>query len=621
MTNVNLRRLSCALVMLLSLTACTSFQTQNETDLGNETDLEFADQPKTTPSVVTDEGGGSMANETSLTDLRYVSRKGGGTVVIESSAPLTFRTRENKDQNQYVVDIANVHLPDRLKRPYITKDFGQSIASVNAYQEEGSSTAHVVITFRAPTRATTTQTGKKLLVFATGPALANGRTNIDDSDEIDTLAKTAALEGGPTDPRILPMNSEASGANRFYGKPISIEVRDTSVRDVIQLIAEQSGANIVLASGIEGNITLKLKQIPWDQALMIVMKSQGLGYVRQGSVLRIATLEKIKAENDATKAILDAQRAAEPLKVKIVPVSYAKVDDLITRVKPFLTKDRGDVVADGRTSSLIITDTPEILERVTNLVKALDTPPLQVVIEGKVVEAREDFSRNYGIQWGVVGQPLGTGAGIQANNLQIAPPGGTGGALNYNIRLGTFDVLGDLDATLGLAESDNSAKILSAPRLTTMNNVEATITQGSNIFIPTQTQGAAGTTTGFQTVPVNLSLKVTPQVTTEGDVIMKLDISRDFVGSPQAGSSQPPIEKRQVTTQVMVRNGQTAVVGGVYQNDSTEGESGVPVLKDIPVFGWLFKSKTTSKSKNELLVFLTPRIINSENGVQKEGTL
>lgn len=636
MKMVLLRRASCALILLLSLSACTSLNSNDGDEAGGGSDvdaMEFDNVPKTTPSVATDDGGGSMSAETSLTDLRYVSRRGGGTVVIESSAPVTFRTRENREQNQYVVDIANAHLPDRLKRPYITKDFGQSIASINAYQDSGSTTAHVVVQFRTPTRATVTQSGKRLLVFANGAALPvakDGRERtLDDLDEIDSLAKTASLEGGPTDPRILPQNSEAAENMQFYGRPISIEVRDMSVRDVIQLISEQSGANIVLASGIDGNISLKLKQIPWDQALMIVMKSQGLGYVRQGSVLRIASLTNLKQENEAQKQILEAQLAAEPLKVKILPVSYASVGDLVARVTPFLTKNRGAIVADARTSSLVITDTPQIIDRITSLVKALDTPPLQVLIEGKVVEATEGFSRDYGINWGFTGKSQviqGTpfnGSTLQSNNLGINAPSANN-VLAYNIRLGTFDIFGDLEATLGLAESESLAKVVSSPRITTLNNEKANITQSRNIFIAQQSTTGTTVTTTQTAVPVKLSLDVTPQVSSEGNILMDLNIVREFIGELPSGSAAgavPPIESRSAKTKIMVRNGQTAVVGGVYQSDTLQSETGVPLLKSIPVLGWLFKSRRTSNQKNELLVFLTPRIINSENASQKEGTL
>ncbi len=623
------RRKACVLISLLLLSSCTSFDHHDEESASNDVDqMEFDNAPKVTPTVVTDDGGGSMVGEAALTDLRYVSRRGGGTVVIESSSPLTFRTRENREQNQFVVDVANAHLPDRLKRPYITKDFGQSIASINAYQDSGSTTAHVVIQFRSPTRATVTQSGKRLLVFANGAALPLAKDGkertLDDLDEIDSLAKTAALEGGPTDPRILPQNSDGAEGNVFYGRPISIEVRDMSVRDVIQLISEQSGANIVLASGINENISLKLKQIPWDQALMVVMKSQNLGYVRQGSVLRIAPQNKLKEENESAKQILEAQLAAEPLKVKILPVSYASVTDLVSRVAPFLTKSRGAVVADVRTSSLVVTDTPQIIDRISNLVKALDTPPLQVLIEGKVVEARESFTRDYGIKWGLSGQQtkLGhpfEGQTLQNSNLGISTPSANS-ALSYNIRLGTFDIFGDLDATLGLAESESLAKVVSSPRITTLNNEPANITQAQNVFIA-QTTIVNNVPTITQTaIPVKLSLDVTPQVTSGGDVLMSLNIVREFVGVGTPGGVAP-IESRTAKTKIMVRNGQTAVVGGVYQSDMLEGSTGVPWLSSIPVLGWLFKNKSINNNKSELLVFLTPRIISTEGAAPQEGSL
>jgi type IV pilus assembly protein PilQ len=616
-------RAVCALMVLFSMASCTSFDNRDASDADQE--MEFEPVASTTPDVATD-AAGALDNDVSLTDIRYVSRKAGGTVVIEANSPLTFRTRENKETNQLVVDIPNSRLPDRLKRPYITKDFNQQISSINAYQDSGSTTARVVIQFRTPTRATVTQSGKRLLVFPVGPAVANGQDRtLDDTAEIDNLARVAAVEGSSSDPRILPQSStELTDASRFYGRPISIEVRDTSVRDVIQLIAEQSGANIVLASGVEGNISLKLKQIPWDQTLMIVMKSQGLGYVRQGSVLRIAPLKTLKDENDAARQILEAQRAAEPLKVKIVPVSYAKVGELVDQVKPFLTEKRGAVVADPRTSSLIITDTPEIIERISNLVNSLDTPPLQVLIEGKVVEAREGFTRRFGVNWGFSGQQtaLGGGRSIQSNNLQIAGANVASPNINYNIRLGTFDIFGDLDANLALAESENLAKVVSSPRVSAVNNSPATISQVVNSFVAKQTVVGGTLTNTYEKLETKLALAVTPQITGEGNIIMDLEIQRDFNSDVQpVGGAPAPIESRQAKTKIMVRNGETAVVGGIYQSDVIESETGVPWLRSIPVVGWLFKSRTFQNTKNELILFLTPRIITTDAGTGKEGSL
>ena len=614
-------RSACALMLLTSMASCTSFD--NREGAANEVEQEMEFEPAVAAAQEPDEGS-SLEGDVSLTDIRYVSRKGGGTVVIEANSPLTFRTRENKDSNQLVVDIPNSRLPDRLKRPYITKDFNQQISSINAYQDSGSTTARVVIQFRVATRATVTQSGKRLLVFPVGPVNAGNKDRVlDDSAEIDTIARVAAAEGSPTDPRILPDSStELGDASRFFGRPISIEVRDTSVRDVIQLIAEQSGANIVLAGGVDGNISLKLKQIPWDQALLIVMKSQGLGYVRQGSVLRISPLKNLRDESEAARQILEAQRAAEPLKVKIIPVSYAKVADLVDRVKPFLTKIRGEAVADIRTSSIIITDTPEIIERVSGLIRSLDTPPLQVLIEGKVVEAREGFTRSFGVNWGASGAQVGLGGGRSINNnLQIASANVNTPNVSYQVRLGTFDIFGDLDANLALAESENLAKVVSAPRVSALNNEPAVIEQTLSTFINKQTIVAGVATNSFEKLDTKLQLAVTPQVTGEGNVIMDLTILREFVSGVPTGTAPAPIESRNAKTKVMVRNGETAVIGGVYQSDVIESEAGVPYLRNLPILGWLFKSRSYQNQKNELIVFLTPRIINIDTDTAKEGSL
>ena len=628
----DLRRIkkSLALAALVAMSAslnagCASLNGKDESD-----NIDFQSDANERAENGNPGGGSdaSLAADTTISDLRYVSRRGGGTVVVESSSPVTFRTRENRELNQFIVDIANAKLPDRLKRPYNTKDFGQAISSVNAYQEPGSSTARVVIQFREPTRATVTQAGKRLLVLAAGPALpiakGGAERSVDDVSEIDSIAKAASVEGGPGDARILPTSSDSADADRFYGRPISIEVRDMAVRDVINLISEQSGANMVLASGIEGNLTLKLKQIPWDQALMIVLKSQNLGYVRQGNVLRIAPNSALQAEADFAKKIIDAQHAAEPLKVKIIPVSYAKVADMADRVKGILSKDRGSAVPDPRTSSLIITDTPDILERATNLIKALDTPPLQVLIEGKVIEAKEDFSREFGINWDTQGG--GTAIGdltMGRNNLtfnQGLP--GTPNALG-SFQIGTLNFFGTLEAQLGLAETESKAKVISAPRVVVMNNENAQIEQTLQVLVagpPTVTSTGALSPSTYTPIDTKLTLLVTPQVTTDGDVMMDVTINRDFLGARPAGGT-PDINRRSAKTKVMVRNGQTAVIGGIYQSDMSEGETGIPWIRNIPVLGWLFKNHTTKSAKNELMLFLTPRILTTDKAAPKEDAL
>ncbi len=600
--------------------------------VSNEPAIDMSPVPEPQPSEIAEAAPSQVADVVNITNLKYVSRQGGGTVVIETSAPATYRTREVSSQNQLVVEIENAVLPEKLKRPFVTKDFNQAIASMNAYQEPGSTTARVVVQFRSPQQANVSQNGSVLTVAAAGAASpgeeydASGAPTMASASVEGEDVEVARTSGGSaTDPRILPSSAtDPTGFDntKFYGRPISIEVRDTSVRDVITLIAEQSGANIVLAGEVEGNITLKLRQVPWDQALLIVMKTRGLGYVRQGSILRVAPYDNLQKEVDAARKVAEAQKAAEPLRVKVIPVGYAKVEGLEKQIAPFLSKERGRVVADQRTNSLIVTDTVEVLARISNLVKAIDTPPLQVLIEGKVVEARERFRRDIGIRWGWDGQDVDVGGGrFLGQNLNIVPgdvhSGGTGGL--GQITFGTLDVFGDLSANLRLFESEDLVNIISSPRVVVLNNEQANIVQSQNIPLQSTTVAASGppvTSTTYQ--PIEMKLDVTPQVTSESDIILQLSIKREFAGST---GNPPDINKREAKTKVLVRNGQTAVVGGVYQSDTTESEGGVPWLRKIPLVGWLFKQKSTNQDKSEMLVFLTPRILNAETALQKENTL
>ena len=590
-----------------------------------------------TPETPEPEFNTVPAIDNAITNLRYLSKKDGGTVMIETSEPATYRTREVAAQNQVVIEIANARLPAQFKRPYVTKDFNQPIASINAYQDEGSSTVRVVVQFKGPMGASVKQAGKALTVAASGDMMSSvasddsmgGAEGGDDSGAMGNggmsggTRSVASEEDG--DARILPSSSvDPTGSDnvRFYGKPISIEVRDTPVRDVINLIAEQSGANLVLAGEVDGSISLKLRQIPWDQALLIVMKTRSLGYVRQGSILRIMPLESLRKETESAKLVLDAQRMSEPLRVKVIPVGYAKVDELVKQLEPFLTTNRGKIVADKRTNSLVVTDTPDVLERIKNLSKALDLPPLQVLIEGKVVEAREAFNREFGIRWGVGGgEGLNMGSATLQPDFRVGQGNDTprGGAV-FGLDIGTLDIFGAIDATLALAEREDLIKVVSSPKIVALNNEQAHIVQTTSIPVRQNQvmQGVVTTTTSYK--ELNMKLEVTPQVTSENDVLMNIMVVREFAGNRVPGQD-PDINKREAKTKVLIRNGQTAVIGGVYQSDATQNEVGVPWLRHVPVIGWLFKNRAHNQEKSELLVFLTPRILNSEKSMSKESNL
>ena len=404
---------------------------------------------------------------------------------------------------------------------------------------------------------------------------------------------------------------------RFYGRPLSIQIRDGDVRDVISFIAEESGANIVMSESVKGNISLKLRKIPWDQALVTVMRTKGLGYVRQGSVIRIVSMDELKKETDTARDILKAQKEYAPVKVKVIPVNYAGVGELQTQLKEFLSPD-GKIVADWRSNSILVTDREDILEKVSRLIKALDVQPNQVMIEGKIVEASESFRTELGVRWGASGSPVtvSPGGGAFGAPLDFTPnmsfgQNGSVGTSSLGFRFGTLDFLGNLQATLQLAEQEQTAKVLSSPRVVAMNREKAEIGQVGEVISLLSTKDLQGViTTSAERTKVNLKLAVTPQITSDGVVMMDMDVTREFPGPEHNNITRTrPLNSRTAKTKVLVKDGETAVIGGIYQLDEAVSEDGVPVLKDIPYLGWLFKTKGREKQKNELMIFLTPRIM------------
>lgn len=568
-----------------------------------------------------------------ITDIRYNAGPGGGSLVVVGDAPLNYQTRLNSETNQFVVEIPGANLPERLKRPFLMKDFPNAkIGAVNAYQKSGSTTARIVVQLKDASvgEPLVMAEGNSLnIIPESGQAIA-GSGDIGSGEGSSTFGTTEIFDapysaptgGGGGSQTVLAARSLEEfmvGNNKFYGRPISIQIKDADIRDVINFIADESGSNIVLSDGVEGKITLKLRQVPWDQALITVMKANKLGYIRQGNVIRISKLTTLEDETEAMKKVMTAQEELSPVRVKVIPVSFANVATLAEQFKPFLTKDRGNIVADNRTSSLVVTDTSEVLERINRLVTALDIPPAQVMIEGKVVEAGEEFIQSVGVNWGFNGADVNLGRGkfgdvnmLPSLNVQTADPESLAAdPFNFGLNIGTMDVLGDLSATLALAERDSLLKIISSPRIVAMNREKATIKQqGEQVTITSVIDQQGNLTSGVNRTPIVVELTVTPQVTNDGNVIMDVLVQREFAGALLNDTiNARPINRRSATTKILVRNGQTAVIGGIYQSDSTESETGVPVLKDLPVLGWLFKSKTQDLVKNELLIFLTPRIL------------
>ncbi len=559
----------------------------------------------------------STGQVVTLKSLQYRANDNGGTIVVEADGPMEYTTRMVSENGQFIIEIPNSKLPKKLKRPLNTKDFAGSIGSIDAYQNPGSTTSRVVVQLRSGEAEPTVQAEGNSLLVVTTPAPRMDLAASSAGGEASEPTEPADA-GGPPSKLMSSDSLEEFIANNqtFYGKKISIETDDVEIREVFKLISDEANVNLILADEVRGKISVKLKNVPWDQALVLLMKSKKLGYTRSGNVIRISSIKDIRDEEKETLDLQASRRQNAVAKVKTISVNYAKVDDLVGQVKPMLTKT-GSVVADARTSSLIVTDIEESIDRVTKVIQSIDVPPQQVLIEGKIVEAKEDIEKYFGINWGLRGVNGQTGGGARNTplgfdgNVNIGQNTTSPSTFNFDFNLGTFDILGDLGATLRLFESEGKAKILSSPRIVAMQNEKANIEQSLEVPIRVSNVAAGGGVTQSVTFKeVKLLLEVNPQITNDGAVLMGVRIQREFLGPVvDLASGARETNRRLANTRVLVRNGQTAVIGGIYQNDMDQSQQRVPGISSLPVIGWLFKSQATTDKKNELLIFLTPRIL------------
>ena len=424
----------------------------------------------------------------------------------------------------------------------------------------------------------------------------------------------------------------ASGA-KYTGEPISVNLKDVDLKDFFRLIHEISGLNVVLDPMIHGNLTIVLDDVPWDQALDIVLKNNDLSRQLDGNVLRIATVDTMRKEAENRRAQIDAEALAVD-KVSITRfLSYAHAKDVMLPVKKFLSQ-RGDVVADERTNALIVSDIPAVLPQIDRIIQQMDRKTQEVEIEARVVAATRSFARDIGVQlglgWGngvsAVGgvQSVGTtpttvGSGLVPNPLYIisgTPTTGTQIPLFSNLgATGPTSGLQFVNATnnmridllLTMAESRGLLKILSRPRVVTQNNIQAVVKQGVRVPIVTQAQLGGPPTVTY--VDAFLRLTVTPQITSEGTIFLNVDVENTLPDFGHQVQGNPTLITQQATTQVLVTDGGTVVIGGVIQTQNSLSVSQVPLLGDIPYLGNLFKHRSVQTSNQELIFFITPRII------------
>ncbi len=564
----------------------------------NTSDMNMAEAPPA-PEVADESSASGYEQEVVVTGIDFKSNENGGTIVIQTSGPAQYTIKENQKNNQYVVEVKNARLPERFKKPFNTKEFSGPVGMFQAYQPQGSLDAKIVVQLKNSTAMSVVQEGNSLLIMpGRADAVVANEPAVGEDGSVQSVKASEPSEEPVDDDKALSsktLDEFLTGDAQFYGRKIDIEVKNGDIRDVLNLISEESGLNLVISPAVKGVVNLKLRRIPWDQALVIMLQSNQLGYVRQGNILRVATLAEIRAESEEAKRLLDSQKQLEPLKVRIFNVSYAKADEMSGQVTNFLSA-RGKVKSDTRTNSLVVTDINEVLVKVDKLIKRLDTQTPQVLIEAKIIEAREDLDNRFGISWSAKGDAT----------------------LTQNLITGHIDRLATagLTAALQLLSTENKVKILSAPRVVTLNNVAATIDQTEQrpLFSSTTnpTTGQITSTVTFK--PLKLSLSVTPQITAVGGVIMKMELAREFPGAVVTTNDTGafPVFSRNASSTVLVQSGDTTVIGGIYSTDKSEGHGGIPILRKIPLLGGLFGSNTYTENKNELLIFITPKILNKE---------
>jgi type IV pilus assembly protein PilQ len=426
---------------------------------------------------------------------------------------------------------------------------------------------------------------------------------------------------------------------RYVGRRIDLDFRGADIHNILRLLSDVGQVNIVTSDDVKGEVTIKMKNVPWDQALDVILRAKLLGQVREGNLIRVAPLTVLEKEVEQDIARQRQLNDVLPTETRIIAVSYADAKLMRDKIKDLLSP-RGRVSVDDRTNQLIVSDVTRNLQLVEDLVRSLDTQTSQVVIEARIVEATSNFTRQIGVQWGGSGfrdathanptglvfpyniaaaggatdatTPLGglAGSGATSPNFAVnlpAPVGtGSGGALG--LMLGSVNGAFNLNLRLSALETTGQVRILSSPRISTLDNVEASINQG--VSIPISIVSATGIQTVF--VEANLGLTVKPHVTHDGTVVLTIHVTRnepDFVNTGARGD--PTILRKDAKTVMLVQDGETAVIGGIYQRNSGLSYSKVPFLGDLPFIGFFFRNRKENDDRAEFLVFITPRISNT----------
>lgn len=549
--------------------------------------------------------------------IGFEVNNGKGTVTVEADSPIKYE-KVKVEPSKITLKLKDVILAQKFQISRDVTDYDSPISFISSFRDPvKEDDVLLVIDYKEDDIAHE--------VFSDGKLLTLNFQSEDQKDEQEGVV----FEDKEPWAFDFEITSAPGIQKQYRGELVSFDFKDADIRDVLRILSDISGFNIVISSDVQGTVTLKLDNVPWDQALDVVLEDSALGATIDGNVMKIATLDTLQARQRALSSATQAKEAVEPLVTRQVFINYAQASELETLIDPVLS-GRGDIRIDIRTNSLLITDIESKIDQVENLAKSLDTRTPQVLIESRIVQATLDFTRELGVQWGfnfnasaatgnptglnfpssigVGGSGVGTAPGTTGDSFIIDLPAaaGTGAGGVLGIVLGSITGAYDLDIRLSALENRGDGRILSSPKVLTLDNTPARIEQG--VSIPFLSVSAAGTQTQF--VDATLRLEVTPQVTNDDRVIMNVRVTDNAPDATLTGAGgQPGITRNEAETQVIAGDGETIVIGGIFTRSVADSTSSVPWFSRLPLLGWLFSNNSTNDTRMELIVFITPRII------------
>ena len=631
--------------------------------------VELAASPTTAPMAAARSGmppavpTASTKVESALSNVRFEHKNGQDRVILDLSAIPAY-AESSTGAGKSSLELRDVDLPPALQRTLDVGAFGGPVRAISTFRRANDPTRVVIEIERSnEAKGVVTREGSSLVyTFSTGSthsmisgvagdggAARRSRTvareeTLDDAMKVETTIDADDIQESTTEPdqadAFLPTFAGQQQQRRFSGRRIDLDLKDADIHNVLRLLSDVGRVNIVTADNVSGVVTIRIRNVPWDQAMETVLQAKGLGMVRQGNMIRVAPLADLNKERELEIARRKAEQILLPIETRLIPVSYADAADLQERAKDMLSP-RGSLAVDERTNVLIARDVAGNLNQIEELVRSLDTQTPQVLIEARIVEATSRYLRDVGIQWGgdatfsaATGNPTGLAfpsaigvvggasdqqtptAGLSPFTNQVANPNfavnlpatvgtGQGGALGFT--LGSINNTVNLAVRLSAAEASGMLRIVSSPRILTLDNREARISQGT--LIPFSQISAQGVQTTFQEAKLQLFVK--PHVTADGGVAMHVKINRDEPDFNQTSArGDPTILKREAETDLLIMDGHTAVIGGIFTRNTGRNLDQVPLLGDIPILGVLFQRRRSSDTRSELVIFLTPRIVN-----------